>query len=87
MDEDTKNLKMTDVVAFNRACETEFVALVSKLAARGGVAYSTVISECAFELDVSIETIKRYVIKHTASRAEFTIADGFIFLRQPTKTK
>lgn len=81
MDDETKKLKTTDIVAFNKCAEAEFVSLLSKLCARGGVAYSTALTECAFELDVSIETVKRYIAKHTASRAEFALQDGFIFLR------
>ena len=71
-------LKQADVVAFNSEAEKTFVALVRTLAP---CSVSDAVREAAFELNISVETAKRYLIKHTARRAEFVIACGVVQVR------
>lgn len=87
MNEESRNLKYSDLIAYNRATETEFVSLLTEMCSTGGCAFSAAVRECAFELDVSPETVKRYILKHTASRAEFLLQGGYIFLRRSRKNK
>lgn len=70
-------LKALDVIAFNREAEMAFVALLSRLISDGGgeVLLIDAIRETAWHLDISTETAKRYLLKHTASAAEF-VSDG-----------
>jgi hypothetical protein len=48
----------------------------------GGVSVGWCLGNAAFELNVSTETIKRYLAKHTADAAEFRVVDGIILLRE-----
>lgn len=70
-------LKALDVIAFNRQAEVAFVSLLTRLISDGGgeVLLIDAIRETAFALDISTETAKRYLLKHTASAAEF-VSDG-----------
>lgn len=71
-------LKATDLTAFNSSAEASFHSLICKLIAMDGpLSVRDVLSEAAFELNISIETAKRYLFKHTARRAHFSYtADG-----------
>jgi hypothetical protein len=67
-------LKVADVCAFNIQAETAFVYWLSeKLAGSKGEGKppAWVVQNAAYELDISLDTAKRYLIKHTADRAEF----------------
>lgn len=76
--------KAVDAVAFNRWAEDEFVYIVRvELIGENPhtrVQIGEVIKEVAYELKVSPETVKRYIFKHTARRAEFRQHDGWLFL-------
>jgi len=67
-------LKAEDLVAFNTKAEEFFVYWLAE-AIRGtkgeGIPPSKVIQNAAFELDISLDTARRYLVKHTADRAEF----------------
>jgi len=76
---------VVDVIAFNGEAEAAFVALVRRLVIPNGRRWSEVIQEAAYELDISTETAKRYLVKHTASRAEFVVERGFVRLRLPSE--
>jgi len=71
-------LKVTDIIAFNYSAEKAFVALVKTLTP---CTCAQVLAESAFELNISIETARRYLLKHTARRAEFEIHDDIVFAR------
>jgi hypothetical protein len=78
-----QHMKSTDPSAFNEWAEEKFVALVMELIgedASGRVRKGTIMQECAYEIKVSSETVKRYIFKHTARKAEFREFDGWIFL-------
>lgn len=78
-------LKALDVTEFNSQAEAEFITLVSEFVReREGnpPRVREVLAETAFELNVSIETAKRYLLKHTARRAEFQVTDGKVGLRE-----
>lgn len=70
-------LKALDVIAFNKQAEAAFVELLSRIIVESGGELPLIdaIRECAFALDVSTETIKRYLLKHTARAAQF-VSDG-----------
>jgi hypothetical protein len=69
-------LKRTDLNAFNSAAESAFVNLICKLIVEEGPrTVRAVMSEASYELDVSPETAKRYLFKHTARRAHFRFTD------------
>jgi hypothetical protein len=71
-------LKRTDLNAFNSAAEDAFVNLICRfIVDEGPRTVRAVMSEASYELDVSPETAKRYLFKHTARRAHFTFTtDG-----------
>ena len=73
------SLKTVDIVAFNRAAEQRFVTLARNLVP---CPVSHIVRETAYALDVSTETTKRYLLKHSASNAEFAIVRGIVVLRQ-----
>jgi hypothetical protein len=79
-----QSTKAVDPVAFNRWAEEEFVYIVRvELIGENPhtrVQVAEVIKEVAYELKVSPETVKRYIFKHTARRAEFRQHDGWLFL-------
>jgi prephenate dehydratase len=76
------SLKAVDVVAFNKAAETRFVEITKKLVP---CPVSHLVRETAYTLDVSVETAKRYLLKHSASNAEFAIVRGIVVLRQKSQ--
>ncbi len=45
-----------------------------------GTQYAQVIQECAYELGVSTQTVKRYMTKHSARRAEFRVFGDRVML-------
>lgn len=73
-----RNLKEFDKTAFNGLAEERFLEVVHELirAEGGEVSRNLILRECAFELDVSTETIKRYLLKHTARKASLAETDG-----------
>lgn len=78
-------LKSLDLTEFNSRAEQEFVALVSEFVHEREAnppRVREVLAEAAYELNISIETAKRYLLKHTARRAEFTVSDGKVGLRE-----
>jgi hypothetical protein len=81
-----RTLKATDLVEFNRMAESEFVYIVRNLlAAPGAMRAREVCIESAARLDVSIETAKRYLLKHSASISEFAIEKGWVTERKRNK--
>ena len=75
-------LKAFDIVSFNSMAETLFVALITDYINDEGPQPTVVVcAEAAFELDISIETAKRYLLKHSARRAEFEIKEKQVHLR------
>jgi hypothetical protein len=78
-------LKSLDLTEFNSRAEQEFVNLVSEFVREREdnlPRVREVLAEAAFELNISIETAKRYLLKHTARRAEFIVVDGKVGLRE-----
>lgn len=75
-------LKNLDVISFNANAEKFFVELTKKfIVEEGPQSVGAIVAEGAFELDISIETAKRYLLKHTARRAEFKISDKMVHSR------
>jgi len=74
-------LKVIDLLEFNLCAEQEFVKVITALCSGGSPSVRECQAEAAFELNISIETAKRYLLKHTARRAEFVITDGKVGLR------
>lgn len=77
------HMKSVDPVLFNEWAEEKFVGLVRELmgeSPHGKVKRAEVLRECAYDLKVSVETVKRYLFKHTARKAEFREFDGWVFL-------
>jgi hypothetical protein len=71
-------LKIADVCAFNMQTEPAFVYWLSEKIAgtKGeGLAPAWVVQNAAFEFNISLDTAKKYLVKHTAERAEFR-SDG-----------
>ncbi len=78
-----RTLKATDLVEFNRMAESEFVYIVRNLlAGPGAMRAREVCIESAARLDISIETAKRYLLKHSASISEFAIDKGWVTERK-----
>ncbi len=77
-----QGLKQSDILAFNHEAEKSFVKLISELLQEDeSISYWEAVREAAFELNISIETAKRYLEKHSTRRAEFCIDDGSVTLR------
>jgi predicted DsbA family dithiol-disulfide isomerase len=77
------HMKTVDPVLFNDWAEEEFVGLVRELIGEnpsGRIKKAEVLRECAYELKISTETVKRYLFKHTARKAEFREFDSWVFL-------
>ncbi len=80
---DLPKLKQFDLISFNSEAERQFCLLVVKLLEGGEqVTPNCVIQEAAYELNISVVTAKRYLIKHTARRAMFNVVDGLVILRE-----
>lgn len=77
-----QGLKQTDIISFNQGAERSFVKLLQGIIREDGpLTVREAIREAAYELNVSVETAKRYLEKHSARRAEFSISDGYVSLR------
>lgn len=77
-------LKHLDIVAFNMNAERIFVDWLTDRLTReefGAVSISWVISNAAYGLDVSPETVKRYLLKHCADDAPFVVEAGMVRLK------
>lgn len=84
-EEHWRGSKATDIVSFNAGAEIHFVDWLSKKIRRSKtktVGAGWAIANAAFELDVSVATIKRYLMKHTADAAEFKSDGKNISLRR-----
>jgi hypothetical protein len=80
-----QNLKQTDLVQFNQAAELVAVRfLVEHIQSKGPPSFNTACALIALELDVSTETAKRYLRKHSVDhpKAAFAIENGYVILRQ-----
>ena len=76
-------LKSADLVAFNELADEYFVHLVRVLLTESPtekIKTTEVLREASYEIGVSPETIKRYLMQHTARRAEFRVFQGYVFL-------
>jgi hypothetical protein len=85
---DEAALKVTDLVGFNMKAESAFVYWLSEaIAATGGegIPPVAVVQNAAFELGISIETAKRYLLKYTAIRAPFHSDGKRVTLKGPVK--
>ena len=76
--DDLATLKSLDIIAFNLSAEKRFVLLASQLVP---CTAQFLIRETAFALDISVETAKRYLNKHSASHAEFEIKQNIVLAR------
>lgn len=79
-----QELKQTDIVAFNQSAETHAVAFLEKrIQDRGPQRFNTACDLIALELDVSVETAKRYLRKYSVDhpKAKFCIQDGYVTTR------
>lgn len=69
-------LKATDLTEFNSSAEEAFQHLICKMIAEEGpLTVRTIKSEAAYELNVSIERARCYLIKHTARKAHFRFTE------------
>lgn len=84
---DLTNLKKLDLVEFNHSAENYFCTLLKQmiLADGGRTGYMGAVQEIAYRLDISPETAKRYILKHTARSAPFEMNEGLIRLRKRTR--
>ena len=87
LDRDDPELKFLDPVGFNFQAERRFLILVGNLCSSGPQPVNTILQEAAFELNVSTETARRYLVKHTASRATLEIDDGMVSVKPPPKKR
>ncbi len=78
-----EELKHTNMVAFNDTAVRKFIELIRSLIERNdlnGINILEVYREAAYEIGISIETAKRYLIAHSASRAEFMMFGRLVML-------
>lgn len=78
-----RTLKSADLVAFNELADEYFVHLVREIldeAPTGKVKTTEILRECSYEIGVSPETVKRYLLQHTARRAQFRVFQGYVFI-------
>jgi len=68
-----QSLKMIDVAAFAGECEQMFLELAR---AGSGLSVREIIAAAAYHLDISSETAKRYLTKHSAIGAEIVLVGG-----------
>jgi len=79
-----QTLKQTDIVAFNMVAERAAIDyLTNHIRKKGSPPFNMACALVAMELDVSIETAKRYLLKHSVDhpKAKFIIIDGLVKLR------
>ena len=77
-DESWAALKTLDAIGFNQCAEEAFLALAAMLIAEGPVRVSELLQETAYELDISVATARRYLMKHTARRASLVVVRGHV---------
>lgn len=84
---DLTALKQLDIVAFNQSAEAYFQTVLKELiqADGGRTSYLGAVQEIAYRLNISPETAKRYILKHTARSAPFEVSDGLIRLRKKVR--
>ena len=82
-DESWAALKTLDAIGFNQCAEEAFLALAAMLIAEGSITVPELLQEAAFELDISIATARRYLLKHTARRASLVVVRGHVQHRGP----
>jgi hypothetical protein len=68
-----QSVKMIDVASFSSECEQMFLELAR---AGSGLAVREIIAAAAYHLDISPETAKRYLSKHSAIGAELSLVGG-----------
>lgn len=71
-----KNQKHVDIMAFNASAEEKFVEIVRKLIEESGrtaIPIGTVCQETAYGLNISTQTAKRYLVKHSARQAALRV--------------
>ena len=83
-DESWAALKTLDAIGFNQCAEEAFLALAAMLIAEGAVTVPELLQEAAFELDISIATARRYLMKHTARHASLVVVGGYVQHRAPS---
>jgi hypothetical protein len=77
-------LKSLDIIGYNQGAERAFVEWLIKAIKEQpeqSVSISWVKANAAYKLDLSPETIKRYIIKHTSDYAPFVSEGGALRLR------
>jgi len=81
---DWDRLKEIDAVAFNGHAERAFIDMLrrdlTKMSGRG-ILVGDVHAEGAYRLNVSTETVKRYLLKHSCRFGPFCVKDGRVFMR------
>ena len=80
-DESWTALKALDPIGFNIGAEGAFLALAAALIAEGSITVPELLQEAAYELDISVATARRYLLKHTARHASLVIIRGHVQLR------
>lgn len=78
-------LKQVDPVAFNQSAEIRALSfLTDYIQNKGAPRFNTACNLIALELDVSVETAKRYLRKYSVDhpKARFEIIDGYVRLRR-----
>lgn len=78
-----KSQKHLDIMSFNADAEIKFVEVVRVLIEDNNcnpVNISEVYREASYELDVSPSTVKRYLVKHSARRAELRVFGKAVML-------
>lgn len=77
--ETLQKLKPEDLISFNSEAERQFVEFVCSLVSEfDKLTQRDVIQETSFELNISPVTAKRYLMKHTARRAQLQIVNSFV---------
>jgi hypothetical protein len=79
-----QGLKQTDLVAFNHKAEKAAVDYLREyILAADAPSFNTACNLIALQLDVSVETAKRYLRKYSVDhpKAPFSIQDGYVRLR------
>ena len=81
-EKELSTIKLVDIIEFNSRAEQRAVEILQDmLAAETSISLKQARIELAFELNISMETAKRYILKHTARRAEFKLTEKGLELR------
>ena len=78
-----KSQKHLDIMSFNADAEIKFIECVRTLIEENHgnpVNISEVYRESSYEIDVSPSTVKRYLVKHSARRAELRVFGKAVML-------